>query len=186
VTGPALERSVRHAERFGIELVFETALGLGEPEPDLTVGELIRLARRLKAIDPKFDAAKPDKLVELAGADVEVAYLERLQPVLYALSVPAPTRAGRACEMCGRSIAGRSDRRTCSKRCREKLRRAGGVGPFSRPAVAVSGEDDPRVAVRTSVAPTPHEQRRSEAEFRGEPNSRGVQPAEAEQLELGW
>jgi hypothetical protein len=50
VTAPALDRYVRHAERFGVGLVFETAPGLGEPEPALTVGELVRLARRLKAI----------------------------------------------------------------------------------------------------------------------------------------
>jgi hypothetical protein len=181
VSTPALELYVRHAERFGVELVFETALGLGEPRPELTVGELVRLGRRLKTIDPNFDAAKPDTLVELAGADVEAAYLERLRPVLDALSVPAPTRAGRACEWCGRSIAGRADRRTCSKRCREALRRANSVGAFSRPAVALSGEDDLRVVLCESVALTSHEQRGFETKKRGGLEFREVSPA----LDLG-
>jgi predicted nucleic acid-binding Zn ribbon protein len=165
----ALERYVRHAERFGVELVFETAAGLGKPEAELTVAELVDLARRMKAIDAKVDPAKPDKLVALAGAGVEAAYRERLSVVLdhiaprrcVACGKPLAadseervcssslcrtvllrvegTIAGRCCEWCGRAIVGRTDRRTCSKTCRQRLARSGGRGPFSS-AVGVTSD----------------------------------------------
>ncbi len=126
----AVERYLRHAERFGVELVFETAAWLAEPEPGLTVDELVDLVRRLKAIDARFDAAKPDKLVELAGVEVRDAYRERVAPVLAA---PAPMPAGRCCEWSGRPIAGHAHRRTCSPRCRRRLARADGRRPAYAP-----------------------------------------------------
>jgi hypothetical protein len=43
--------------------------------------------------------------------------------------VELPT-AGRRCEWCGVAIAGRTDRHTCSTRCRVALHRNGGVGRF--------------------------------------------------------
>jgi hypothetical protein len=187
---PALERYFRHAERFGVELVFETAAGLGEPEPDLTTIELIGLARRLETIDPKFDSARPDQLIELAGAghvrvpddfpsddpDRRYAYqraqarrrwLERIAPVLDALRTPAPTSARRCCEWCRKAIAGRADRRTCTPTHRKALDRAGGVGPFSTPGVTPTGGDDLRIGLGRNVTPTPHEQGLGGADFRG-------------------
>lgn len=167
VANPALEPWVRHAERFGVELVFETALGLGAGAPELSAVELVELARRLKAIDPRFNPARPDNFIELAGAEVRAAYLERLTAVLDPLGAPAPTRAGRACEWCGRSVAGRANRRTCSPACRKRLDRADGIGPFSRPDVTPSDEGGLRVAPGRFVTPTPREHGRFETENRG-------------------
>jgi hypothetical protein len=155
VITPTLDRYVQHAERFGVDLVFETAAGLGTPDADLTVGELVQLARRLRAIDARFDGARPDKLVELSVTETRVAYLERIAPVLDALRAPVPTSASRVCEWCGRAIAGRTDRRTHSPACRKALERAGGIGPFTRPAAAASGQDDLRVGLAGSVTPMP-------------------------------
>jgi hypothetical protein len=192
---PTLDRYVRHAELYGVELVFETAV-----EGGLTIVELVNLARRLKAIDLKFDSpARPDQLIELAGAgqvrvpddfpsagpdkrhayqrqQARLGYLERVGGVLDALGAPAPTSAVRCCEWCGKAIAGRVDRRTCSGAHREALRRAGGVGPFSRPDVRPTADPDLRVGLAESVTPTAHEIRRSEAESRGVGDFRGVSP----------
>lgn len=145
---------VRHADRFGTELVFETAAGVGEPRPNLTITELVTLARSLTQLDPRFDPARPDKLVELAGANVERAYRGRIAPVLDALRAPRPTSAGRACEICGKPIAGRADRRTCTTKCRRALSRAGGAGPFARPTVTFTDTHDVTVEPRPGVTPT--------------------------------
>ena len=151
-------RYVAHAERFGVELVFETAAGLGEPTSKLPVVELVNLARRLKAIDTKFNAAKPDKLVKDAGVEVQSAYLARIAPALDALGAPAPTLAGRCCEWCGAAIAGHRQRRTCSPRCRKALARAGGIGPFSAPDVTVSTRSDQSIVPRPNVTLLPHDE----------------------------
>jgi hypothetical protein len=169
-----LERYVRHAERFGVELVFETAAGLGAPDADLTIGELVQLARRLIAIDARFDSARPDKLVELSGAETRVAYLERIPPVLDALRTPAPASTGRCCEWCGNAIAGRADRRTCSGAHREALRRDGGLGPFSTAHVTVASDPGLRVGLDRSVTPRGHKQRLGDPENRGGPDFREV------------
>lgn len=202
----AVERYVRHAERFGVELVFETAAGLGEREPDLTAIELVTLARRLKAIYPNFDPAKPDAFVETTGAgDVRLPddfasadadkrdayrreqakrrYLDRIAPVLDALGAPAPTSARRVCEWCGKAIAGRVDRRTCSPAHRKALDRAGGVGPFSRLDVTPTSEVDQSPGPARFVTPTARKQGRFEAENRGEAESREV-PEIPGQLDL--
>lgn len=173
----ALERCLRHAERFGVELVLETAAGLGEPEPGLTVGELVDLARRLKAIDARFDAARPDKVVELDGVEVRDAYRRRIAPVLDALAVPAPTRAARCCEWCGRPIAGHAHGRTCSPRCRKRLARADSAAPFTRP----NSESDPSIAPDRNVTVLPREQRVREAENRRGLDFREVSPGGLEQ-----
>ena len=174
---PALKRYARRAERFGVELVFETAAGLAEPEPGLTVGELVDLARRLDAIDARFDAAKPDRLVEFVGVEVRDAYHERIAPVLDALAAPAPTRAARCCEWCGRPIAGHAHRRTCSPRCRRRRARADGVGPFTRPG----GKSDLSIAPDRNVPLLADEQGGLWAEDGGEPSFREVSAGEPEQ-----
>ena len=202
---PALESYLRHAERFGVELVFETAVGLGEREPDLTVGELVTLARRLRAIDARFDPAKPDQLVELAGAghvsvpddfpsadsDERYSYqrkqsrlrwLEQIASVLDAFGTPLPTSAARCCEWCGKAIAGRADRHTCSPTCRKRLDRAGGVGPFSSPDVTPTGGDDSRVASGPTVTPTPGQNGRFEGENPGVGDVREVVAVGAEEV----
>jgi hypothetical protein len=76
-----VDRYARCAERFGFELVFETAAGLGRSRAELSVIELVDLARRLKSIDARFDPGKPDKLVGAAGVEPRGAYLERIAPV---------------------------------------------------------------------------------------------------------
>jgi hypothetical protein len=180
-----LDRYIRHAERFGVELVFETAVDDG-----FTIAQLIKLARQLKTIDVKFDPARPDRLIELAGAghvripddfpssdpDKRHAYqreqarrlwLDQIAPVLDALEAPAPTSAVRVCEWCGKAIAGRANRRTHSASCRRALARAGGVGPFTTPDVIATGQDDLRVGPGGIVTPTSHEQRGFETENRG-------------------
>lgn len=187
VGGDVIDAYCRHAERFGVELVFETACGLGDPAAELTVTALVELARCLKVIDPRFDPGRPDQLVELIGAghmcvaddfpsndpDKRYAYqrdqarcrwLEQIAPVTDALATPAPTRAGRVCEWCGTAIAGRADRRTCSSTRRKALDRSGGAGPFSRPDVTPSAKFDPPVAPGRNVTSTPREHGR----FRGE------------------
>jgi hypothetical protein len=163
----ALERYVRHAERFGVELVFETAAGLGRATADLTGAELVDLARRLRTISAHFDPGGPDKLVGLAGVEIRAAYLERVGPVLDALRTPTPTRAGRCCEWCGKAIAGRRDRRTCSGAHREALRRAGGVGPFTPRDVTPTNVSGRSITPDESVTPRAHEQGRFELRNRG-------------------
>jgi hypothetical protein len=50
-----LEGYIRHAERHGVELVFETAIGLTWPvRAELSDQQLGRLAAELRAIDPKW------------------------------------------------------------------------------------------------------------------------------------
>lgn len=182
--GGARKRSDRyatHAERFGVELVFETAAGLGALCAELTAVELVTLGRRLRAIDPKFDPARPDQLVELSAREIRDAYLDRIAPVLDALATPAPTSAGRSCEWCGKAIAGRADRRTCSGAHREALRRAGGVGPFSRPQVSPRTEPELRVGLREVVTLTARRQRPFQPENRGVGSFREVSAVGAAQ-----
>lgn len=167
MTAVALDRYVRHAERFGTELVFETAVGLGAPRAELTVIELVALARRLQAIDPRWNPTRPDQLVERSGAVFRDAYLDRIVPVLDACAAPRPTSASRRCEWCGRAVAGRADRRTCSPACRKRLNRASDVGPFSRPEVTPTGGGDLRVGPGRPVTRTPRQQKRFEGENRG-------------------
>lgn len=192
----ALDRYVRHAEHHGTEQVFETAAGLGvdvtpDTKPALTIVELINLARRLKQLDPAwrfpdlyephveggevrhFDngvVVVPDGLNYHTRRQIAERGQRReqfLAPVLDAIATPAPVPAGRVCERCGRAIAGRSDRRTCSKACREALRRARGVGAFSRPRVAPTEGSDPSIAPRRTVAPTPPSRAGNDRENRG-------------------
>jgi hypothetical protein len=170
---PRREQYQRHAEKFGVALVFETAAGLGRPDADLTVGELVDLARRLKVIDPTFTPGRLDPLVKLADAEVKLAYLRRIAPVLDALATPL-SQSGRCGEVCGGPISGRADRRTCSNRCREALRRGGGVGPFSRPEATFTGRSDPRVGPRESVTLTPLCKADSRRRNRGSGTSREV------------
>jgi len=122
---------VSHAEHFGVELVFETAAGLGRGAPELPVEQLAELARRLKAIDPKFNPAHPTPIDSQATWPQD-AYLQRVGAAL-AVRAPAPARAGRCCEWCGKVFYGRTNRRTCSAAHRSALSRAGGVGAFSEP-----------------------------------------------------
>jgi hypothetical protein len=178
VTDLALARYLAHTERFGVELVFETAVGLGETEAELTIAELVELARRLDAIDPRFDAVRPDKLVELAGVEIRDAYLERVAPVLDVLAAPTPTSADRCCEWCGKAIAGHAHRKTCSSRCRKRLARADGVGPFTRPG----GDFDLSIAPGRNVTLLSRGQGGFEAENRGVRPFREVSPARSEQL----
>jgi hypothetical protein len=151
-----LPQYMLHAKRFGVELVFETAAGFGRPSANLTITQLAKLARCLHELDPAFDAGRPDKLVKLADAETRQSYLERVAPVLDQLQAPCPTRAGRACEVCGRPIGGRADRRTCSPRCRRALAREGGIGAFTRPLVTPTGAQDVGVTPRPRVTPMPH------------------------------
>ncbi len=180
----SIDRYVQHAERFGVELVFETAAGLGQVKSDLTTIELVTLARRLKAIYPKFNVARPDQLVELSSPEVRAAYLDRIAPVLDQLGTPVPTSASRCCEWCGKSIAGRSDRRTCSAGHRKALDRAGGVGLFSRPDVTPTDRFDLSVALRPDVTPTAHEHGRFEGEKQGHGEFRKVPAGACVQLGL--
>ena len=92
---PAVDRYAQHAERFGSELVFETAAGLGLSDGEFTITELIALARRLQVINPKFSPARPDPLVELSGVEFSDAYHDRIAPVLDALAALVRLRARR-------------------------------------------------------------------------------------------
>jgi hypothetical protein len=52
---------VRHAERHGAEMVFETVTGLCWPyEPDLTVRQLGALSLQLQRLDPKWRLPKDE------------------------------------------------------------------------------------------------------------------------------
>jgi hypothetical protein len=172
----SLPAYVRHAERFGVELVFESAAGLGESSANLTSTQLVELARRLAALDPAFKPGRPDGLVALADAEVRQTYLARIAPVLDQLRAPKPTRTGRACEVCGGPVAGRTDRRTCSPKCRRALARAGRIGAFSRPGVTPTDDRDAPVGPRRSVTPTPLCDADSPARNGGSGSSREVAP----------
>lgn len=194
---PAVDRYAQHAERFGSELVFETAAGLGLSDGEFTITELIALARRLQVIDPKFSPARPDPLVELTGVEFSDAYHDRIAPVLDALAalvptprppVPVSSAAGRRCEWCGKAIAGRAGRRTCSPAHRRALARAGGQGPYSR-GVSVTSETEttygshPPENGAICHTYTPDPQVTLESRFLGVGGFREV-PAGVDQLEL--
>lgn len=67
----------------------------------------------------------------------------------------AGLNAGRVWEWCGVAIAGYASRRTCSPRCRQKLRRAGGVGQFTPRDVTPSPRttDHPRTPNPSHLCP---------------------------------
>lgn len=166
----SLDDYVRHAERFGVELVFETAAGFGgfapfDGVPDLTIDELVTLGRRLRELDAKFNPAKPDRIVKLAGSGR--SHARNITPALERLATPEPTMAARTCEWCGVAIAGRSDRRTHSAKCKKALQRAGGIGPFTRPEAGHSAGSDRSIAGTRSVPFTPDEHGDRGGENRG-------------------
>jgi hypothetical protein len=68
---PTLGQYVRHAERFGGELVFETAGGLVWPfKPDLSIRQLGALSMRLQRLDPTWRLPKAeDGKFEVRGVD---------------------------------------------------------------------------------------------------------------------
>jgi hypothetical protein len=100
--------------------------------------------------------------------------------VLDVLGAPAPTSAARCCEWCGKAIAGRADRRTCSGAHREALRRAGGVGPFSAANATVTSDPDLRVGLARPVTHMPRQQRRFETQNPGVSDFREVSARGAE------
>ena len=104
----SLVEYVTHAEKFGVELVFETAAGLGESRPNLPITRLVILARRLAELDPKFRASRPDQLVELADSEVRQAYFGRVAPVLDQLGAPRPAARVVPVRCAGRPVSGRS------------------------------------------------------------------------------
>ncbi len=75
---PTFEQYLRHARRFGSELVFETAAGLVWPfEPDLNVRELGALSLRLQHLDPTWRLPKADDgKFEVHGVDRVLFALE--------------------------------------------------------------------------------------------------------------
>lgn len=65
-----LDRYERHAQRFGTEMVWETAAGLVGPEPpDLTVRELGALSLYLQRIDPAWRLPKGENDKPFKDAD---------------------------------------------------------------------------------------------------------------------
>jgi hypothetical protein len=99
-----MARYVRHAERFGTEMVYETAGGLTWPfAPELGVRELGALSLHLQRLDPRWRPPNGPDVVELRGVDrVELA--ERL--------VAAGETVDRACRMAMVSRSTLSRRRT--------------------------------------------------------------------------
>jgi hypothetical protein len=83
VTMPMLERYVRHAERFGVELVFETAAGLGAPfstanvtvtsDPDRRVGlarSVTPTARKQRRSEPRNPGVGDFREVSARGSQL--------------------------------------------------------------------------------------------------------------------
>jgi hypothetical protein len=124
---------------------------IGALEPVVSPGPM-----RAKVVSE--DAPEADQRLAALCARIVCArgrYARLVATILDAASTPSPTTALRPCEWCGRPNVGRSDRRTCTPRCRRALARARGVGPFSRPSVTPTWTPDLDHSPRRSVAPTP-------------------------------
>jgi hypothetical protein len=128
VNATVVDRFARHAQLYGVEFVFEVAARDG-----FTPAELVRLARRLVHIDPKWHfaaarngenwstsesgSANPHSKAEKCHANGQV---QRFGP-------DSPTR-GKAtvCAECGNPFVGaRSTARYCSATCRQRAHRRG-------------------------------------------------------------
>jgi hypothetical protein len=92
---------VTYARRFGADMVLETAKQEG-----LSAEDLDQLAHELRKLDPQYRSPRRHK----PGP--------RPRPTIH-----AERQAGTACAHCGRPLAGRADRRTCSVACRVALKR---------------------------------------------------------------
>ena len=102
MTTRRLDHWIRYARRYGTEFVFETAKDDGLPEL-----ELARLSTALAELDRDYrQPGRPPG-----------------RPRTYT-PIPETDRAFNSCAICGRAIAGYSNRGTCSTRCRVALHRA--------------------------------------------------------------
>jgi hypothetical protein len=110
-----VEQYVRHAQRFGLELVFETAAGLNEPQP-LNNADLMTLARRLARIEPSFSPLRLDPWAVRQDPKLR-ARIERV------FGSERSGKTTRHCVICGRVISGRIDRQTCSPAHQKRLQR---------------------------------------------------------------
>lgn len=110
----SVDAYVRHAQRYGLELVFETALGFNDAP--LSDGDLMTLARRLVSVDQNFNPRKLDASVVRQRPDIQ----ERVDRIF---GTGSTSRATRRCVICGKAIHGRSDRQTCSPAHQKRLQR---------------------------------------------------------------
>ncbi len=101
-TRSPLDQWIRYARLNGTEFVYEAARDDGLPELDLA-----RLSAALVQLDRHY--RQPGRPPGRPRQDVPI---------------PEADRASNSCAICGRAIAGYSNRRTCSTRCRVALHRA--------------------------------------------------------------
>jgi hypothetical protein len=106
---------VRHAQRFGLELVFETAAGFNNSQ-SMSDADLMTLARRLARVEPSFSPLRLDRW----ALRQDPALASRVERVFGSERSGKTTRH---CVICGRAISGRIDRQTCSPAHQKRLQR---------------------------------------------------------------